>query len=77
MILCRNVLYFGQTQAEKSGNRIGRLLKTKRDGWNSPSKVPIFILLPHFNPINQQKKTVVLHSIPNISGKSDSFKDVD
>lgn len=69
-------LFWSNISGEK-GQQGGHLLKTKLDGWNTLSRVPIFILTQHFNTINQQKKTVVLHSIPNISGLSDSFKDVD
>lgn len=37
----------------------------------------ISILSQHFHQINQQQRTVVLHGIANISGLSDSSKEVD
>ncbi len=50
--------------------------KTQSDGRNSLSNAPVFILSQHVHQINQQKRTVVLHVIADVSGLTDSFKEV-
>lgn len=71
-----------EKREKKGGGLQGRRLEknkthTQLDGWDSLSNVPIFILSQHFHQINQQRRTVVLHSIANISALSDAFKEVD
>lgn len=46
-----------------------------RSGGDGVFDAPVFIFLPCFHQINQQKRTVVLHSLTG--GMTDTFKEVD